>query len=983
MRCLDEATFMALMLGGLPPDRAAEVDAHLDACPPCRRMMAQALQAQSPPPVEAGSAPDSERETLPAAASEGALLTRGTAVGRYLVLERLGSGGMGVVYAAYDPELDRRVALKLLRTGALGLQATEGRAHLQREAQAMARVSHPHVVPIYDVGTFGEQVFLAMELVEARTLRQWLREAPRSWREVRDAFVEAARGLAAAHAVGLVHGDIKPENLLVGRDGRVRVTDFGLARTLVPGESGEELPSVAGGTPAYMAPEQLSGRGVADARSDQFSLCVSLYEALFGERPFAGSRASELATEVRAGQVRPVPRGTSVPSWLQRVVLQGLEAEPARRHASIEALLAALHADPAVRRHKWLQWSGGLVLLLGAVVATQLLNTHQARACASSAERALSGVWDVPRQQAVEKAFLDTGRPFAATAWARVRRSLDAYTAAWVTTRTSACEEARTGAPRAEELRGERMRCLDGRLAEVAALTQVLAQADTDVVGRALRAVESLPPPSGCSEVAASGREAVPSNALREAVVRARALEAAGRYTEALAIAAPAAEAARKQGDRAGTAEGLLAVAELREEAGDYRGAEEALFDCLWAAEAGRHDRVAARAWTLAVRLSGARFEQFALARRWHERADAALVRLGGDDALRARLHVNQGRVLYAQGRYSEAEAQHHHALELLEHTLGPESLEVADVLLELSGAQAVQGRKEAIGLGQRAQALRERALGPEHPEVGMALAELAGLHWLQGGFAESERLATQSLALLERSLGPKHQRLVTPLNTLAIARLAQNRAQDEVVPLMERALQLLEGSGSEESSETAVLRTNIASALGHAGRPAEAERLITDAISSLERKLGPEHPTLVVMLLELATVLQAQGRVAEALPRLDRAAAIQDALPEDVRGMWMHTRMDLGRAYMELRRPKEAVAPLSQLVADRKHTPMPPEMGALARFLLAQALWDSGGDRHQAVKLATEAQGLIPDTAPAAPRFRKTLEDWLARHVP
>ncbi|MDY7231774.1 serine/threonine-protein kinase [Hyalangium rubrum] len=979
MRCLDEATFMEVMLGGLPPARVAELDAHLDTCPSCRRLMAQALQARTSEPVDAA---DSLASTGPSSSSavEAAPLARGTAVGRYLVLERLGAGGMGVVYAAYDPELDRRVALKLLRTRGLGLELEAGRALLLREAQAMARVSHPHVVPIYDVGTFGEQVFLAMELVEAQTLRQWLLVAPRSWREVRDAFVQAGRGLAAAHAAGLVHGDVKPENLLVGRDGRVRVTDFGLARTATSG--GGEVPRLVGGTPAYMAPEQLAGDGQVDARSDQFSLCVALYEALHGERPFQGATVDALSLEVRAGRVRPAPRGSSVPAWLHRAVLRGLEVEPSRRHASLEALLAALLADPGARRRRWLAWAGGMALVLGAVVATHALHAHQARACAGAAERAMASVWGTPHQRAVEAAFLGTERPFATAAWAQVRRSLNAYTSAWVTTRTAACEATRVRGEQSEEVLGKRMRCLDGRLAEVAALTQVLAQADADVVGRALRAVESLPAPSGCSDSATLARGAEPSEALRAALVRARALEAAGRYAEGLSVALPAAESARKEGDRAGSAEGLLAVAELREQAGDYRGAEEALFESLWAAEAVGHDRVAARGWTLAVRLTGERFEQFALARRWRERADAALLRLGGDDGLRARLHVNVGRVLYVQGHYAEAEAQHRQALELLERTVGPESLAVSEVLLKRCAAWTSLGRtEEALELGHRALALREHALGPEHPEVGMALAELAEVRWYRSEFAEAERLSLRSIEVLERALGPEHPGLVSALNTLATTRIPLGWKPVELLPMLERALRLMEASGGADSSDSAVLTHNIAATMARAGRVQEAGRLLAEATARLERKLGREHPTLVVMLISLADVHRMQGKLAEALPHYERAAAIQDSLVEDRQNLWGQTLLNLGRVYVDLGRPGDAVAPLSRLLAGRERTHVSPMVGAVGRFFLARALWDSGGDRQRALQLATEARTLVDDQDPSAPRFRKDLEAWLARH--
>ncbi|WP_224244493.1 serine/threonine-protein kinase [Hyalangium gracile] len=984
MHCLDEATFMELLLGGLPPARAAEVDAHLDSCPACRRMMAQALDAQASSQLKDAATATTVPSPSRATGTEDTPLARGTTVGRYLVLERLGVGGMGMVYSAYDPELNRQVALKLLRTGALGLDAEDGRAHLLREAQAMARVSHPNVVPVYDVGTYGEQVFLTMELVEARTLRLWLRDAPRSWREVRDAFVQAGRGLAAAHAVGIVHGDIKPENLLVGQDGRVRVTDFGLARTTMPGKPGEELPQVAGGTPAYMAPEQLADQRHADGRSDQFSFCAALFEGLYGERPFNGSTVTELAQEMRAGRVRPVPRGTPVPGWLHRVVLQGLDADPARRHASIEALLSALLEDPAVRRRLWVRGGIGLTVLLGAVGVTHALNVRQARACADAAGRALAGVWDAPRQQAVEAAFLGTGRPFATAAWAQVRRSLDAYTSAWVTTRTATCEATRTGGEQPEELLAGRMRCLDGRLAEMAALTQVLSQADADVMGRALRAVESLPSPASCVGAAAppeSGGAQV--DGLRAELVRARALGAAGRYKEGLALAQPVADKARQAGDPAAMAESLLVLAELLEQAGDYRSAEKTLFDALASAEASRNDDVAARGWTLAVRLSGERLEQFALATRWRERAEAAITRLGGDPVLRARLHGNVGRVLFAQGRYGEAAEQHAQALVLLERTLGLESLELADVLLELSQARAAQRHgAEALDLAERALALRQRALGPDHPDTGMALADLAEVRSYRNEYMEAEQRSTQALEVLERALGPEHPGLVSALNTLAMARLSLQQKPETVLPLLERALRIMESSGSPEISDTAVLVNNIGTTLGRAGRWAEAERHLTDALARMERQLGPEHPTLVVVLFGLASVQRQLGRPTEALPHLERAAAIQNAQPEDVRGMWVQSMMELGRLYLELQRPKDAVVPLTQLVDGRPNFRVSPLAGAAARFFLADALWKSGGDKQKAVQLAKEVHSMVNPRNPTAIRLLKDVDAWLAQHA-
>jgi serine/threonine protein kinase len=284
--------------------------------------------------------------TLALGGAENATLQAGSAVGRYLLLALVGRGGMGEIYSAYDPELDRRIAIKLLNVQpASGVTTTEARARLLREAKAIARLSHPNVVVVFDAGIFDERMFMAMELVEGQTLCGWLEARPRSWREVRDVFMAAGRGLAAAHAAGLVHRDFKPQNVMVGWDGKARVTDFGLVRgfpadatapgvvnaNAVPGPSQEVDAALtrAGaviGTPLYMAPEQFRSEPV-DARSDQFSYAVALYEGLYGERPFAGETITSLREAVIAGRMREVPAHRKVPAWLRRVVLRGLRTD--------------------------------------------------------------------------------------------------------------------------------------------------------------------------------------------------------------------------------------------------------------------------------------------------------------------------------------------------------------------------------------------------------------------------------------------------------------------------------------------------------------------------------------------------------------------------------------------------------------------------------------------------------------------------------
>jgi serine/threonine protein kinase len=353
--CPRENTLLELVEGRLDREAERQVVAHIEACTSCQDVAGEVVCGAEPPAASAPVAP---------------LLGPGAVVGRYVVLGVVGAGAMGVVYAAHDPELQRKVALKLVRPDVARSagRAAARRERLLREARALARLSHPHVVAVHDAGTWGDQVFLAMEHVEGETLGAWLRRGGRTAREILDVFVAAGEGLAAAHAAGLVHRDFKPENVLVSHDGRVKVADFGLARgeeergsrelceeAIVPcahaivrceqdtaGGSGAAItrPGALVGTPAYMAPEQLAG-GPADARSDQFAFCVALHEALFGERPFPPGAAAPGEDAAKA----PVRSG-GVPRRVRLAIERGLRARPDERWEGMRPLLSALADGP-------------------------------------------------------------------------------------------------------------------------------------------------------------------------------------------------------------------------------------------------------------------------------------------------------------------------------------------------------------------------------------------------------------------------------------------------------------------------------------------------------------------------------------------------------------------------------------------------------------------------------------------------------------
>ena len=492
-------------------------------------------------------------------------LVRGATIGRYVVLGMVGRGGMGEVYAAYDPELDRKVAVKLLRVKpGNGVSLNEGRQRTLREAQAIARLSHANVVVVYDVGTFRDQVFIAMEFVEGNTVTYWLQAQPRSWQEVLRVFQAAGLGLQAAHEKGLVHRDFKPDNVMVSRDGEVRVMDFGLARQvtekpaverttptkqvpiviseqgpvpvgdpmetiLLNGPSGSRGPTTPPvgtepqpsgmfevqltrtgammGTPAYMAPEQFLGTPT-DARTDQFSFCVALYEALYGERPFTGNTMFALTTAVVQGQVKEAPASSKVPLWVRKVLLRGLRAQAEDRFASMQDLLEALGKNPNAARRRFLAAAAvALVPVALTVGVHQSLANHKS-ICGAGPAR-LAGVWDLTavgetepaRQAGIHSAFLHTGKSYANEVYATVNRILTGYSQSWAKMYREACEATSERGEQSPEVLDSRMSCLQERLGGLRALTDLFSEANGEVVENAVSAANNLGSLDRCADV--------------------------------------------------------------------------------------------------------------------------------------------------------------------------------------------------------------------------------------------------------------------------------------------------------------------------------------------------------------------------------------------------------------------------------------------------------------------------------------------------
>ncbi|MFP2932265.1 protein kinase domain-containing protein [Pyxidicoccus sp. 3LG] len=576
MGCLDENALLDYAGGHLPEAMRAQIDAHVASCDACRELLAQWLNAGADDaadtgdpdrtvPLSPGRARRARPDTAPASARGPSKpprggLAEGTWVGRYVVLRPLGEGGMGVVYTAWDPELDRTVCLKLLRGELLALLGDEAQPRLQREAQAMARLAHPNVVGIHDVGTWDGGLFIAMEYVRGGNLREWLLQSSRSWREVVDVFVQVGRGLEVAHAHGLIHRDLKPDNLLVGEDGRARLTDFGLVLQASGTQAPRPEPAVVGaasgaldvkltrpgrimGTPAYMPPEQLAGRTV-DALSDQFSFCASLFEALFDARPFTGDSVDEVCENITHGRVSPVPagKGARVPGWLKSAVLKGLASDPSRRHPSMRVLLQQLSRD-AGRRRARLAVAGVVVLGAATAFAAPEYSRHTRLAACDSQQQALGGIWDAAVVSAITQAFTGTRLPHADAVWGAARDVVGAYADQWRGLRREVCRAAVEDRLPDETLWLQE-RCLARGLQSLKSLSSLYRTADREVVSRSLSMAHALPDLASCGEVAVLTASPTPppsDPALRTkveearlALVELRAQREAGRFRQVM-----------------------------------------------------------------------------------------------------------------------------------------------------------------------------------------------------------------------------------------------------------------------------------------------------------------------------------------------------------------------------------------------------------------------------------------------------------------
>ena len=833
-------------------------------------------------------------------------IERGAAIGRYVVLGRLGAGGMGVVYAAYDPELDRKVAIKLLQAAVgLGTAASLGRTRLLREAQALAKLSHPHVVAVHDVGTFRDRVWLAMEYVDGVTLGGWIAQRRRGWVEILDVMRRVGEGLAAAHAAGLVHRDLKPDNVMVGRDGRVRVMDFGLARAagdVEPARSADEIVTSTArlaalalpvtqagavmGTPAYMAPEQWRGEET-DARADQFAYCVTLWEALYGARPFVGDTAANLVIAVLTGDLQAPPRGSAVPSWLRKVLVRGLQVESELRFPTMDALLVAL-AEGAGRKRRRRIAAAACVCAVGIAAVPAWMHYQRVRGLAGceAAAAEILDVWNDEARAELGRALLGSGVGYAATTHEKMLPWIDRWSAAWADTRGQVCRAAEVEGTTPETVYAEEVACLAERREELAALLGALGEDGQAAVARAVQAVAGLTPPATCTDRAALARRPPPPDPatqseaaqLRREAMRVHGLATTGRYADAL-VRAEALYGRAQALDHAPltvVVGGLLG--EVAEKSYKLGRAEEVLTRAYVEAGALGLDEVAADAAVELVYVTGAGQARFEAGVQWSHAAELLVRRLGKtDDVVGGRLYNNLAVVHKQHGDLDEAEALYRRALGIREAQLGAEHPEVGGIVNNIANLLWARGRMDdAHAYFRRALGIFEQAYGVDHPHVALVLNNIAGALWERGKGEEAWPLHVRALAIREGAYGPDHPEVASSLANMALI-LVERGDYAGARALDERALAIREAAFGPEHPVVADNLSNLAHVRLRLGDLDAAEGLEARALGIRERAFGAEHPDVAFSLYNLGEIRRDRGQYGEAQALLERCLAIRE----------------------------------------------------------------------------------------------------------
>ena len=874
-------------------------------------------------------------------------------VGRFVIRGLLGQGATGTVYAADDPLLDRRVAVKLLRKGLLA--GPDARERMLHEAKQLARLNHPNILVIHDVGVLGGQVFIATELAEGGTLAQWcardeLQNAGRTAAIV-ELALQAARGLAAAHAEGLLHRDVKPGNMLIGRDGRLRIADFGLASDASDDESSGDTHAV--GTPAYMAPEQRAGH--ATHASDQYAWAVSVHEILTGVRPACG----------------PLPRDARVPGWLRRVLERALDARPERRWPDMDAIVQAIESGRGRRRRRIV---AGFASVCAIAAIVPWLRASDA-AC-SGGDTEMAATWNDDARTRIVAALAGVSAFHRDDTAPRVIAALDLRADAWIAAHREACAATHVRHEQSDARLDQRMSCLAERRQRLGATVRLLVDADAELAERAIELVEAMPSVEACTDASyVAGFSRTP--ALVDALARVDALGAAGRYAEARVAAEELVRDAAE--DPSLLARALARRGGLEADLAEHDAAVATLEQALLGAQRVDDDETVADAAADLCAVEGLVRERPDEGIRWCELARATAAGLGEPGRLRgAKILATIGSIREHQARLDDAVAAFDEAMAELRALGADDGVDAAQILASRAAtATKASDFDGAVAIGREALAIFERVLGPDHPRVARTIANLAIALVLSGDDDGARAMMERALAIRERSLGPDHPDVAESLVALAVLDNSARRFDDAMAKL-ERALAIVEARLGREHPRVATCLEAIGKTQQDLGQYAEAVASYERARAIVVATRGPDDPAVALRESNIAIAMLRAGDPASAVTKLDHALAIlerTDVPSSSAIALALTTR---GDAHAALGARSEAIADLERALALREHIAAPPDILAATRASLARTIWATDRARaHRLAELALAGYDAVGASGPA----RDELAAWLAEH--
>ncbi|MCH9682170.1 MAG: tetratricopeptide repeat protein [Deltaproteobacteria bacterium] len=926
----------AYVQGRLSPDARTRMEAHLDRCPQDREVVAKFVRIfESDPPTRPLSSP-STASTEPDPPLEPAKLEHR---GRYLTIHELGRGGMGVVHRAYDPKLQREVALKCIRSDHASVETGD---RLLREAQAMAQLNHRNVVAVYDVEVANDELTLVMEFVEGVHLGQWLRAERRSWREVVEVFRRAGQGLATAHRAGLLHRDFKPANVLMSTDGEIKVTDFGIAwMDGAPGQGDEPTPSWPGepprtssaasrltrdghvvGTPLYMPPEQYEGRELTSA-TDQYAFCVSLWEGLTGEPPFIISHDQPEIQVMMASKLKGPPswpaRASEVPRRVQRAIARGLSPEPADRWPTMADLLTELAHDP----RRWRRRSLAVGAVVAVVAGGQGWTAYQRAAAMAACERegaAIEATWNRSRAAGIAREFSRAGGEHATHAWERASSRMEAFAQQWQHASNEVCVEGEVDGTMPPARLARARSCLGEQRASAQALIEQWEQPDNTVIDQAVVATWRLPRVQRCRNAVELGRRpAITDDAeqrrrtqsVLEAIAAASTVARTGKCEQARERITPVLEEALELGHPGLIPKAQRVLGYAQQCDGQFGDAERSYRSAFRRAEIEGDDLEALTAANHLVYTTGryqARYDE-ALQWAWIAEILYQRMQLQPDDPLVADALSQKATVLHRMGSFDEALETFERARRIWTQQLGPQSTRVGKVLQNIGSVRLSQGDpKAARAAYTQGLAITEATLGPEHITVATQLNNLGLAYKQLEQFDEALAVYQRALTIQEARLPPGHAD--TALTLTNLGNIYAIRGEHETgLAYQRRSLAALEDALGPDNPEVANSLNNLGVVLANMGDDQQALRTHQRALGIRERAFAPGHPDIAESLNNIGFASLALGDPSGSLDAHRRALEIRRAHygPQSLAVASSHHEM--GKALTELHRHREALA--------------------------------------------------------------------------